>query len=49
VPLWHEAWPDKNLGLMRELMPKINEHVAALRKAELPGILRDKKAKWTKG
>lgn len=49
VPLWHEAWPEKNLGRMRELMPKIRTHVAALGKAELPGILRDKKAKWDAG
>jgi hypothetical protein len=49
MPLWHEAWPNKDLKLMRELMPQIKEHVATLQKAELPGILRDKRDKWDAG
>ena len=49
VPLWHEAWPNKDLALMRQLMPKIEENVTALQKAELPGILRDKKDTWAAG
>jgi hypothetical protein len=48
-PLWHVAWPAKDLGQMRELLPQIKQHVAAVQKAELPGILRDKKAKWDEG
>ncbi len=48
-PLWHDAWPNKNLGLMRELLPQIKADVAAVQGAELPGILRDKKAKWAEG
>lgn len=49
MPLWHDAWPAKNLDLMRELVPGINGHVAAIQKVELPGILRDKQAKWDEG
>jgi hypothetical protein len=49
VPLWHEAWPNKDLAQMRQLMPKIEENMAALQKAELPGILRDKKDAWKSG
>jgi len=45
-PLWHEAWPNKDVKMMSELLPQVQQHVAAVEKAELPGILRDKKAAW---
>jgi hypothetical protein len=45
-PLWHTAWPAKDVALMRELLPKVKTNVAALQKASLPGILRDKKDRW---
>jgi hypothetical protein len=45
-PLWHEAWPNKDVKLMNELLPQVQQHVAAVEKAELPGILRDKQAAW---
>jgi len=48
-PLWHEAWPNKNLGLMRELLPQVEKGVAAIKTAELPGILRDKQGAWQQG
>ena len=48
-PLWHTAWPNKDVALMRELLPSVKEHAAAIEKAELPGILRDKKEKWDAG
>ena len=46
-PLWHEAWPNKDVKLMNELLPQVQQHVAAIEKAELPGILRDKQAAWS--
>jgi len=49
MPLWHEAWPNKNYALIKDLLPKMKDHVRAVQTAELPGILRDKKADWTKG
>ena len=49
APLWHEAWPNKNLAMMRELLPQVEQHLAAIQKAELPGILRDKQAAWKQG
>jgi hypothetical protein len=49
APLWHEAWPNKNFVMMRELLPQVEQHVAAIQKAELPGILRDKQAAWQQG
>jgi hypothetical protein len=46
-PLWHEAWPNKNVAMIKELLPQVQQHVAAVEKAELPGILRDKQAAWS--
>jgi hypothetical protein len=45
-PLWHEAWPKKDVDALVALGPKIDAGVAAIAKAELPGILRDKKSTW---
>ncbi len=45
-PLWHEAWPAKDVAMMRELLPQVQEHVAAVAGAALPGILRDKQQRW---
>ncbi len=45
-PLWHEAWPAKNVQGMKDLLPKVQEYVRRIREAELPGILRDRKAAW---
>lgn len=47
--LWHNAWPEKNIKMMSELIPEIEKGVEKIRKAELPGILRDKKPKWEEG
>jgi len=48
-PLWHEAWPNRDFDLMRELLPEVQNHVKAIRTVELPGILRDKQRDWEKG
>jgi hypothetical protein len=48
-PLWHTAWPDKDTEMMKDLLPDVQKHVIAVGEAELPGILRDKKAKWDEG
>lgn len=45
-PLWHEAWPKKDVDGLVALAPRVDAGVAAIAKAELPGILRDKKAAW---
>jgi hypothetical protein len=47
--LWHDAYPEKNYKLIKELMPDADDRVAKLDAAELPGILRDKQAKWDEG
>ncbi len=45
-PLWHDAWPKKDVDALVALAPKVSAGVEAIAKAELPGILRDKKATW---
>ncbi len=48
-PLWHEAWPNKNYAMMKELLPEVQKHVATLQAVVLPGILRDKAEAWGSG
>lgn len=46
APLWHDAWPNKNYTLIKELLPQVQHFTQQLHTTELPGILRDKKPKW---
>jgi hypothetical protein len=48
-PLWHRAYPERDTAMLRALWPDLQRNIAAVEKAELPGILRDKKAAWEKG
>jgi hypothetical protein len=48
-PLWHEAYPAKDYVKIKSLLPQMDTLVAALDKAPLPGILRDKKETWESG
>jgi len=48
-PMWHVAYPHQDTAKLRELWPDIQTDIVALEKAELPGILRDKKDAWQKG
>ena len=49
MPLWHDAWPNKDVKAMAAMLPDIEKHFAAVSKAELPMVLRDKKAAWVSG
>jgi hypothetical protein len=44
--LWHNAWPEKDIAMMAELIPEIEKGVEKVQKAQLPGILREKKPHW---
>ncbi len=44
--IWHGAWPEKDTKRLGELLPQVEQGVAAVTKAELPGILRERKAAW---
>ena len=48
-PLWHKAWPERDLQWMKDLLPKVRGHVQAVQEVILPGILRDKQAAWDQG
>jgi hypothetical protein len=44
--LWHDAWPNKDLAKMKELLPDVEKAYDNLSGVTLPGILREKKAAW---
>jgi phosphoglycerate-specific signal transduction histidine kinase len=48
-PIWHTAYPEKDYAALREYVPEVNRLAKNLFEAKLPGILRDKKAKWDLG
>ncbi len=47
--IWHEAWPNKNTAMLRQLLPEVEKGISEVASAQLPGILRDKKAVWEEG
>jgi hypothetical protein len=47
--IWHEAWPKKNVAMLRQLVPEVKKGISSVASAPLPGILRDKKAAWDEG
>jgi hypothetical protein len=47
--LWHTAWPEKNTQMMKELLPQVEQDVAAIRAVELPAILHKKEEGWKAG
>lgn len=48
-PIWHTAYPEKDYKALRSFVPQINELAAKIYGAKLPGILREKEAKWKDG
>jgi len=48
-PIWHTAYPAKDYAALRGFVSQINELAAKVFEAKLPGILRDKQAKWDEG
>ncbi|HSA95559.1 MAG TPA: hypothetical protein VLJ16_05880 [Acidobacteriota bacterium] len=48
-PIWHTAYPDKDIAALKSYVPQINELAAKIYAAKLPGILREKDAKWKAG
>ena len=47
--IWHEAWPEKNISMLEQLLPEVEEGISEVASAQLPGILREKKAVWEEG
>ena len=48
-PIWHTAYPDKDVKALRGYVPQVDELAAKVYAAKLPGILREKQAKWDAG
>lgn len=46
--LWHTAWPEKDVKMMKSLWPGIEAGYKKVKEAKLPGILRDKQPIWSK-
>lgn len=47
--IWHEAWPKKNAALLRQMLSDVQQGVARISAAQLPGILRERKSAWDLG
>jgi hypothetical protein len=48
-PIWHTAYPEKDIAMLKSLAPQMNELAGTVYAAKLPGILRDKQAKYDAG
>jgi hypothetical protein len=48
-PIWHTAYPEKDIAMLKSLAGQVNELAAKVYAAKLPGILRDKQAKYDAG
>jgi hypothetical protein len=47
-PMWHTAYPAKDIAALKGYIPRIKSSVAAINHAVLPGILKDREAEWKK-
>jgi len=45
-PIWHTAYPKKDIAALKGFVPEIERLAANILAARLPGILRDKEIKW---
>ena len=48
-PIWHTAYPDKDITMLKEMVSEVNDGAKKIYSAQLPGILRDKKQVWDDG
>lgn len=48
-PIWHTAYPEKDIAALKGFVPQINDLAAKVYAAKLPGILREKEGKWNAG
>lgn len=49
MPMWHTAYPAKDGPALRKVAKDVEDGVAAIAAAPLPGMLREKEAAWAKG
>jgi len=48
-PIWHDAYPNKDVAALRGFVGEVESLAGKVIAAELPGILRDREAKWKAG
>lgn len=48
-PIWHTAYPSKDIDALKGFVEEVNQRAEKIYKVKLPGILREKEAKWEKG
>lgn len=49
VPMWHEAFPARDIAAIQASIPAFEPLLLALDEASLPGILQDKQPRWDEG
>lgn len=47
--IWHEAYPAKDIELLKSFVPQIKSHTEKINNVSLPGIVQDKVDKWKEG
>lgn len=47
--IWHEAWPKKDVAMLRQLLPEVEKGTADVAAAKLPAILHEKQQAWDEG
>ena len=45
-PLWHKAYPAKDMVAFKALVPQIQAYMVKINQAKLSGILREKQEQW---
>jgi hypothetical protein len=48
-PIWHTAYPEKDYAALRKFVPEVKSGAEKIYAAKLPGILRERQAKWNRG
>ncbi len=48
-PIWHTAYPEKDVAALRSYAPEVKSGAEKIAAAKLPGILRERQAKWDQG
>ncbi len=48
-PMWHDAYPNKDVKTLKNLYPEIEKHFRALQKVTFPANMEDKAHRWKMG
>ncbi len=48
-PMWHKAYPNKDVELLKSLYPQLKTDVSALAEVKIPDTFKDKQHRWSIG